>query len=242
MIADFRVALAFLTVVPVGAPDSESPGRAFAYFPLVGLMIGLVLALTTALLSPVFSRELTAFCTLLIWVLLTGGLHLDGFGDACDGLLAAVEPARRLEIMKDSRAGSWAVIGLVLLLLGKWLALQAASPAALILAPVMGRWVMVIAAQGFPYVRTSGLGAYFRQGLTYRQVIAATAQIMVVTLVCAAIRDVRLALLILIPPILALILGRWAVRRLGGGLTGDVYGALCETTEWLILLAASVLR
>ena len=128
MWADVRRAFTFLTILPLGWVEGRKAGWAFAAFPLVGLMIGGLLALI-AYFSP-FKSELTAFLVLLAWVILTGGLHLDGFGDSCDGLLATVDPARRLEIMKDPRAGSWAVIGLVLLLLGKWLSIPQPAAAA----------------------------------------------------------------------------------------------------------------
>src|SRR5204862_526367 len=78
------------------------------------------------------------------------------FADSFDVLLSTVTPECRLEIMKDPRAGSWAVTGLALLLLGKWIALRTLSPPLLIVPPVMGRWAMVLAAAAFPLARDSG--------------------------------------------------------------------------------------
>jgi len=224
-------AFAFLTVLPVYVdPQGRPAGRIFAYFPLVGVVLGGVLALGAGV--GVASADLHAFGLLLAWVLLTGGLHLDGFGDACDGLLATVAVERRLEIMKDARAGSWAVVGLVLLLLGKFLLVRElllSLPAALlILPPVLGRWVMVLAAWFFPYARqTGGIGGHFRQGLGGGQVVLAS--------------GVALGVVAWLSPgaLVALVgaagLALWAARRLNGGLTGDVYGALCEVTELLTM-------
>lgn len=233
MWADIRAAFSFLTILPLGYAEGRKPGWSFAWYPLVGLVIGLVLVLVASL-SP-FAEGTTAFLVLLAWVVITGGLHLDGFGDSCDGLLATVEPARRLEIMKDPRAGSWAVVGLLLLLLGKWTAISGQSPLLLVLPPLVGRWAMVIAVYSFPYARSSGLGGYFRDGLGRPQVIVATASAL---LAAAVIVDEALPLLVIfgIAGMTVFIVGRWAAKRLGGGLTGDVYGALCELTELGCLL------
>jgi adenosylcobinamide-GDP ribazoletransferase len=229
MVADLRAAVGFLTTLPVRYPEGRKAGYAFAYFPLVGLLIGGLLCLLALLPWP--APGLRAFAVLVLWVMITGGLHLDGFGDACDGLLATTTPARRLEIMKDPHAGSWAVIGLVLLLLGKWLLIAQVQPLWLMLPPVMGRWAMTLAAYHFSYARTTGLGAFFREGFGRSQWIAAGLTTLVVLLIAAGALHVRLLALALLPPLTVALVGRWAAARLGGGLTGDVYGALCELTE-----------
>jgi adenosylcobinamide-GDP ribazoletransferase len=178
---------------------------------------------------------MAAFLALAVWAALTGGLHLDGFGDSCDGLLATTTPERRLEIMKDPRVGAYAVVGLTLLLLGKWVALREVAPLLLLLPPVMGRWALTLAAYGFPYARSSGTGAYFRDGLGGAQVVTATA----LAAALALAYGWPVMLVALVAPITVLIAGRWAASRLGGGLTGDVYGALCELTEFICLVVLS---
>src|SRR5688572_22134583 len=114
MLTDIINALAFLTIVPMRFNSDSPAGRLLGWAPLVGLLIGGLVSAAALLPLP---REPHAFIVLLLWIVLTGGLHLDGFADSCDGLLAAVDPARRLEIMRDPRTGSWAVIGLIVLLL-----------------------------------------------------------------------------------------------------------------------------
>jgi adenosylcobinamide-GDP ribazoletransferase len=231
VIGDLRVAVAFLTIVPAGHVGERRPGYAFAWFPLVGLAIGLLLG-GAALVTP---APLVGYVVLLLWVIVTGGLHLDGCGDACDGLLATTTPERRLEIMKDPRTGAWAVVGLILLLLGKFAAIGQVAPLLLLVAPVAGRWSMVVAAAVFPYARTTGLGGYFREGLGRRQVIIAsvTALLVVATVTFC---EPRALLALFVAPLFVFAGGRWAAARLGGGLTGDVYGALCEVTELVFLL------
>jgi adenosylcobinamide-GDP ribazoletransferase len=182
------------------------------------------------------SSSIGSFIVIVVWVVVTGGLHLDGFGDACDGLFATVSPDRRLEIMKDSRAGSWAVIGLILLLLGKWTLLPGLSPLALVLPPILGRWAIVIAVALFPYGRADGVGAYFRVGFQRRHLLIASAMTVAAILLFAGFVDVRWLIFLLLIPGFIWLVGRWAAQRLGGGLTGDVYGALCELTELVVLL------
>jgi adenosylcobinamide-GDP ribazoletransferase len=241
VISELRNAFAFLTILRVGYDEDVLPGRSFAFYPVVGLVIGLILFVITLSAQRLFSPDVTAFFILIGWVILTGGLHLDGFGDSCDGLFATVEPDRRLEIMKDSRVGSWAVVGLALLLLGKWVALQNVKPVMLILPPVVGRWAMVIAVYAFPYARATGVGAYFRTGFGRWQAIIASVVTTVIVIGASIAADLRA---ILILPLVVLIVwgaGRWAASRLGGGLTGDVYGALCELVELLTLLMLTIL-
>jgi adenosylcobinamide-GDP ribazoletransferase len=233
MLADLLAAFAFLTILPIRTVSAHPPGRIFAYFPLVGLVIGA--AVSAAASIPFLSHDVASFLALALWAALTGGLHLDGFGDSCDGLLATTTPERRLEIMKDPRAGAYAVIGLALLLLGKWVALREVAPLLLILPPVMGRWAMAMAAYFYPYARDSGAGAHFRDGLGRAQIIAASAFAGII----AVLFGWPVLLIVLAAPITVLVAGRWAASRLGGGLTGDVYGAMCELTEVLCLVALS---
>jgi adenosylcobinamide-GDP ribazoletransferase len=238
MFHDLRAALAFLTLLPVGYPDGRKPGYAYGWFPLVGLLIGLALVLVALIPA---SAEVRALLVLIAWVGLTGGLHLDGLADSCDGLLATTTPEKRLEIMKDPRAGSWALVGVGLLLLGKWVLLRESPAAALIAAPVLGRWVMTVAAWAFPYARSTGLGAWFKDGLGRSQIALATVTAAGVLIVLGT-ADLRV--LVALPVAFVMLAGaaRWMRGRLGGGLTGDCYGALCEITEWMCLLGMVLWR
>ena len=110
----FLIALPFLTTIPVKVSGKIGPkefGRAMAWFPAVGLLLGGILALadlgTRTLLPPAVSAAIT----LALWVLLTGALHLDGLMDCCDGLLAARDPEKRLDILRDTHMGAFAVVG-----------------------------------------------------------------------------------------------------------------------------------
>ncbi|MGF1506214.1 MAG: adenosylcobinamide-GDP ribazoletransferase [Anaerolineae bacterium] len=235
-------AFGFLTIIPTGGVFPEQAGHAFTWFPLVGLVIGALLAGVSLL--PVPDGGVHAFLLLAMRILLTGGLHLDGLADSCDGLFASVPVERRLAIMKDPRAGSWAVIGLVVLLLGKWSALRAlpAAPATLLVTPVAARWAMVVAVAAFPYARQKGTGGLFRQGFGPGQVLGATGLTALILGGLAAVTGSWLPLLTAAAALLTVFLfGGWAARRLGGCLTGDTYGAVCEITETVCLMMGVVL-
>jgi adenosylcobinamide-GDP ribazoletransferase len=233
MLSDLLNAFSFLTILPTGwlKPDlNRSPGWAFSFYPLVGLVIGLLVSAIAAIRF--LPADVTAFLALAAWVALSGGLHLDGFADSCDGLFATVSPERRLEIMKDPRAGSWAVIGVTLLLLGKWATVRYVSFPMLVLAPVAGRWAMAFAVALFPNARPGGIGAFFRNGLGKPQMIVAT----LIALAIAAALGWRALIAQGASFVFAMLYGLWASRRLGGGLTGDTYGAICELVELLCLI------
>jgi adenosylcobinamide-GDP ribazoletransferase len=249
---DFLRALSLLTRLPVRARwgDDILPGRAMAAYPLVGAVIGVVLAgLAWLLTSGVgqidalrggsgagLSLLLAAALILVAWAAITGMLHLDGWADCCDALIAPLSRERRLEVLKDPRLGSFGGAGLILLLLVKLaavvdvLATAADWPLAallpLLVVPVLGRWAVVIAAASFPLARPDGMGASFRRGLGRREVILAT-----LTTTVACLLMGWGGLVVWAAAVLALLgMARLAMARLGG-LTGDVYGAIIELTE-----------
>jgi adenosylcobinamide-GDP ribazoletransferase len=199
-------------------------------------MLGAVLAGAQLGLSRLFPPALTAALLVGLWAGLTGLLHLDGFMDSCDGLLPPVSRERRLEIMKDSRAGAFGVIGLVLLLLVKYsavLALVEARPAtALLIIPSLARWAMVWQMARYPLARAKGLALFFGRGLGPPQLLLALAVAGGATLLGFGWPGLGLLALTWL---VATGLARLALARLGG-LTGDIYGATCELVEVLLLL------
>ena len=233
-------ALQFLTVVPplIGRPPrSADLGAADAFFPAVGLLLGLGLAGADLALSSFLAPTVRDVLLVILLAAATGALHLDGFVDTFDGLFAPGGPARRLEIMRDPRAGTFGVVAVVLLLLLDVAALGALAPerrtAGLILAPCLGRWSIVLVTWAFPYARKEGLGRGFKDGirLPYALIAGATA------LLAAGWLAGGLGLVVFAGVSLGVLaLGSLASARLGG-LTGDTYGALCQLTEvsvWLV--------
>ena len=228
---DFLVALTLLTVFHLPRRGSNISARAFAYYPLVGLVIGAVLAVASIVLRLIIPNLVAASLVVGLWAVITGALHLDGFADACDGLFATSTRERRLEILRDVHLGAFGAVGLILLLITKVTAvasLQTFAP--LLLAPILGRWAMVYGA-AYPPARQEGMAVMFRAGLTRRELLIATA----LAAVSAAIFG-WLGLAAFVGAFLvATVIARLALTRLGG-LTGDIYGMICESVEVTTLL------
>ena len=207
-----------------------------AWFPLVGLIIGAILAGLDVLLASVLPDLPATALVLVAWVALTGGLHLDGFVDCCDGLLVAKPAEQRLEIMKDSRVGAFGVIGVVSLLLVKFSALATLAPGDrlgwLLVVPTLSRWTMVWAAWRYPLARRDGFAAWFRAGLSWPHVLVAGSTALAVALLIGRLAGLGSFAAIWLFTILFAI---WVQRRIPG-LTGDVYGALNELAEVVGLL------
>ncbi|MGA2465840.1 MAG: adenosylcobinamide-GDP ribazoletransferase, partial [Thermodesulfobacteriota bacterium] len=174
---NFLQAFSFLTMLPVGHPslsEGKELARSMAFFPLVGLIIGFILALGYYLFSFLFSGALVLWLTIGLLAFLTRGLHLDGFADTMDGLGSGGPREKILEVMRDSRIGAFGVISLILLIGAKYLALDqipsASIPYALILMTVMGRNAMVLVCYRSPYARSEGgLAKPFTENLGGRE-------------------------------------------------------------------------
>ncbi|TMC20478.1 MAG: adenosylcobinamide-GDP ribazoletransferase [Chloroflexi bacterium] len=201
---EFIAAVRFLSVLPTPefAADrtANSVEPAFfvgsAYFPLVGFLLGLLLSILPFFFGQFFSSLtlLLAALVLLLQVILTGGLHLDGLMDTCDGLFGGDSPERKLEIMRDSRMGSFGVLGALCVLLFKFAVYASLSnlgvgkqllPIALVSVLPAARWAMVLALRFFPSARSTGLGQTFRQTITVSQVVAAAIISLIVAIIFA---------------------------------------------------------
>ena len=238
---EFWLALSFLTTIPTPAiPFIEGGlGRSAKWFPLVGLILGLILAGSHWLLGLLLPGSVTAVLIIALWAWLTGGLHLDGLADCGDGLLVAANRERRLEILKDSRLGAFGAILLVLFLLLKVTAVATfSSPTlALILAPVLARWFLLIAARQ-PSARPGGMGDSFAASLTPK-IFAIAAVLPVLLVVVGGWRGGQTVLAVLLALIVTFAILRMARNRLGG-VTGDVFGLVVEMTELMVLLAFTI--
>lgn len=233
-------ALHFLTTIPLlpERPYSHKEfGRAVGFFPLVGLIVGGILVGINYLLALIFPAPVVAALVLAAWLALTGALHLDGFLDSLDGLLGGHDEASRLEIMKDERVGAFGFAGGVTLILIKYSVLLSLiggplSMVSLLLAPTLGRWSLSLAIVGFPYAREKGLGRGVKDYATWWQVLLATVSAFLVAFFAA--QWMGLAIMGIVALVVWLY-ARFTMQRIPG-LTGDVYGAICETAELVVLL------
>ncbi len=239
-----RVAIAFLTIFPVGprgAVAEADLGGSFLWFPAVGLLIGGGLVGIHAVVQGL-SPLVAGVCVLLGWVLLTGALHLDGLGDLCDGLYAGVTPEERLRIMKDPHVGVMAVVAVTLALIFKFALLSnypiAAMNRALVVAPCLGRYAMVVLGTTLPYARVEGgTAASFVRFSGVGSLVGATV-IMFLISVCAL--GAGGVLLLGFSLLVVLVFLRAVFQRALGGVTGDALGAACEITEVLALVGIAL--
>ncbi len=236
------IALQFLTRLPVtlaGMPTPEQIGRSLLFYPLVGLLIGLLLLAAQQLLGG-SAVLLQAALLLTLWVGISGGLHLDGLADSADAWVGGFgDKQRTLAIMKDPRSGPIAVVVLVLLLLLKFAALvallESGAGLLLLLVPWLARCLLPLLFLTTPYVRAGGLGQALAEHLPRRQLpwlLAAHAVAM---------------LLLGWPALLALLVAgtvffylRVLMLKRLGGTTGDTAGALVELAECGVLLALAL--
>jgi adenosylcobinamide-GDP ribazoletransferase len=237
-IRSFRAAVSFLTVLPVANADG-SPGERLgrAYFPAIGALIGLVAGVVFAVTSAATTPLLGGAAAVAVLCVLTGAIHLDGLADSADGLLGRGGAARRLEVMRDPRLGTYGVTAIALVLLLNLAAVTSMTPAravaALVIAGALSRLATLALVAFVPYVRSSGLGVAAweprRRGLDLAVGLASAA--------VACLLDWRRALVALPVVALTAVLLVVLARRQVGGATGDVCGAtaeLCQTATLLV--------
>ncbi|GAB7533061.1 adenosylcobinamide-GDP ribazoletransferase [Pseudomonas sp. 3A(2025)] len=239
----FWIALQFLSSLPVRLPGMPEPwqmGRSLLFYPLVGGLFGIVLIGLSHLLSGT-PPMLQAALLLSAWVLLSGGLHLDGLADSADAWLGGFgDRERTLTIMKDPRSGPIAVVTLVLVLLLKFTAIvtliDQQQTLGLLLAPLIGRSALLGLFLTTPYVRSGGLGQALADHLPRRagwQVLA------VVAVVCLLLGGFS-GLLVLMVSVGGFYWLRHVMLRRLGGTTGDTAGALLELLEVAVLVGLAL--
>jgi adenosylcobinamide-GDP ribazoletransferase len=236
------IALQFLTRLPVrlpGMPEPRQVGQSLLWYPLVGLLLG-VLLLGAAFLLEGRPVLLQAALLLALWVGLSGGLHLDGLADTADAWVGGYgDRERTLLIMKDPRSGPIAVVVLVLVLMLKFAALatllQAGQWLPLLLAPWLARGLLPLLFLTTPYVRPGGLGQALAEHLPRRELPLWLAGQAALMLVFGWTSWIALAV--------ALVVFVWLRRRFVqrlGGTTGDTAGAMVEVVEVAVLVGVAL--
>jgi len=232
------IAIQFLTILSLPGKKPVEPkelAKSMAYFPLAGLLIGVLLSLSLFILIPL-PKLVTGVLILIISTIITGGIHLDGFIDTCDGFYGNNPKEKILEIMRDSRVGAMGAIGIVFILLLK-LSLFVNIPQsvlwrALIIMVVFGRWSLSLAAYVSSYVRSEGKGKCFMEYAGKNEFFMGTFFTIALFLVFMGLKGVVLFIFSLVPVLLFI---NYAKRKIGG-MTGDTIGAASEIAEVGVLL------
>lgn len=240
---DFKTAVAFLTRLPMPHPDGAMPPnfvRAHRMFPVVGAMIGAVIGLFCLALRATGLPDLAAAALALgAGMLLTGALHEDGLADVADGFGGGRDTAAKLEIMRDSRLGTYGAVILLVSFAAKLAALAALPDAqmvyGLIAAHALARGALPVMSLNLPYARKDGLAANAGQpdaGMAAAAVLIA----LVIALLALSWAAAFWAALVAALSALAM---AWLARRQIGGQTGDVLGATEQVAETAVLLLLS---
>lgn len=235
----FLIALQFLTVCPIQlkfTPQPKQNAQSLLFYPVIGLLIGLILVAIAVILSnlPII---LLSCIILVVWIWLTGGLHLDGLADTADAWVGGFGNAdRTLSIMKDPSCGPIGVLSLIIVCMMKWAAiytlLQLGQVKALILIPILGRLAPLFLFLSTTYVRNQGLGSSIAELIPRN-----AAKVVLVGSgffsICFGISGLVAACSVLI---VFFYLRSKFIQRIGG-ITGDTIGASVEISETLALLS-----
>lgn len=235
---DFRLAVGFLTVLPVGKTTGFAPERMVYCFPLAGLFLGGIGALFFYSTQAFWPDSIRSLLTIVLFIIFSGGLHLDGLGDTADGLYGKGPMEKALEIMKDSRVGVMGLLAVLTVLAVKWAGLieiRNHAVLCILIIPAYSRGAMIFGMHYLPYCRESGTGRpFFNHSITLKTYGFLLAPILLSFF--SGTKGICINLVF--------ILGTWGVlwyyKNRMGCITGDMLGAMCEIMEALLFLCAAV--
>lgn len=232
----------FMTRIPIPVQvdfAEEDLGKGNVYFPLLGAVIGLLMVGGYWAARELFGPGmLTGIVTLIVYIWASGGLHLDGVSDTFDGLWSNHSPERILEIMKDSRIGTFGAVGLVLTILVQVAAWQEVGEywQWLIMVPMLGRYGCVFGNAISRYARPEGLGKHFVEECGLREWSIASLYTVPLALYLGKLPGMVALTLVLI---FTYLFTRWVQHKIGG-ITGDIIGAVIELNQLLVLVFMAV--
>ena len=231
----FLIALQFLTILPLKKnylEEEKDLAGSMIFYPLVGLLIGLLTLWIYRFSERFFIPSISLIFAFIAGIIFTGALHLDGFADCCDGFYAGKNKEEILKIMKDSRIGTMAVVGLFCLLLLKFslyfsLLFKDQLKDAFLIVPVISRWLMTVSASLYPYAREEGTAALFLKYIGKKELFFSSLLLSVIIAPVLGFNGITVAAF----SFSAVWFFLQLVKRKIGGLTGDILGAVNELAE-----------
>ena len=214
--------------------DEKKLGKGNIFFPVIGAVIGLIMAGVSWVLARFFGLgQLYAILVMLTYLWASGGLHIDGLSDTFDGLWSNRPRDRMLEIMRDSRVGVYGVLILILTIIIWIVGLTELGGGwqYLILIPMLGRYGAVVANSISNYAREEGMGKYFVQFCGGRELLLTSLYTWPVTYWLIGLKGIWILLTVII---FTYLLVRWVKKKIGG-ITGDIIGATIELNQLLII-------
>lgn len=233
----FLLMLSFFTRLPVPQMEftEDRYKKGINTLPLVGLVMGGILYVVS-FLDRIVPASIMGVLLYFAYIMITGGLHLDGLADSCDALFSGRDKDKMLEIMKDSRNGTFGVLGLIIISAAYIVLLPQMPREALLIFPVIGKCAPAISTSLAPYIREEGMGKIFAENCKISTVIFA----LVFANVLGFILNPFFALAADIAFISIFVLTK-KIKSLLDGITGDIFGLLCEVSQIIFLLAVQVM-
>ncbi len=231
-------AIQFITILRIGKIEHFEPHRMIPFFPIVGLLLGVVVSGFDWIFLQLFSRPVASFLDVVLLIVLTGALHIDGLGDMADGLFGHHSRGKALSIMKDSRIGAMGLVAIVCAIIVKWCGisgLEQQRHLILIIIPAFSRGSMLFGIRLLPYGRPQGgTGHPFFSHELSLAAFAGLAAPLVLTLFLG-LKGLWLGVAFVV---LTGVVLYYYKKRLGC-ITGDMLGAMAEGMESVLFLFAS---
>lgn len=234
----FKIAWAMLTAIPVfkSFEFGTNAGRSVAFYPLVGLLLGLIMWGLSVPVNYLLPETISSIALFAIYTLMYGALHTDGFIDTVDALISYKSPEEMVQIMKDPHVGAQGSVYLILFMLMKAALFTAVDPCTFVVVPLLSRYSAVMAMSHFPYLSSGSMARVQNEFLHKKHLIIAS----ITLLISVAFLGMNTLFLLPIAILWPLAVGSKLNKKLGG-LNGDTYGFLIETCELLLLLTLVIL-
>ncbi|WP_265446688.1 adenosylcobinamide-GDP ribazoletransferase [Acetivibrio straminisolvens] len=237
--------IGFLTRIPIPFEfdaTEEDYGKGLVFAPLVGLVIGGIITVLFYILKRFFPSGVTSVLLIAAYIVLTGGIHLDGLGDTFDGIFSNKSREKMLEIMRDSRIGTNALLAVVCIIILDYALLSSIPlsylPRVLLLFPAAGRIGSLIGAGVSVYAREEGLGKSFINCCGVKEILQGSIIYFFVFLLVFSIKGLLFAALTWVT---AFITVKFFSKKVGGA-TGDILGAVCELNQAFFLILAFLIK
>ena len=236
---NFISAIQFITIIPLGKAETFDPPKMIPYFPIVGILLGILVVLFDHAASRLWSMPVISLLDVIFLAVLTGAFHLDGLGDSADGLLGQRSKEKALIIMKDSRLGTMGLVAIVFGLALKWAGisgLDANRTLLLVIVPAYARAGMLFGMRFLEYGRPAGgTGVdFFKSKLGWTAFWGLTAPVVLSVFLGWTAFWLNLSFVTLTTLLI------WYYKRRVGCITGDMLGAMAEILEAGLFLLVSV--
>lgn len=244
IVCNFLLMIQFLTRIPVNVSlpcEKSNFRRASIFFPVIGLVVGGIQWGVYKLFIKVLPLNVVVIMVLIVGIIITGAIHIDGLGDTCDGFFAFKGNDRIIEIMKDSRIGTYACIAIVMDLLLRYALLVFIAPklsAAIIAAPMISRYSTLLLGFKGKTAKSNGTGNFFIGNVGIIQF--SIALIITAGVLALIMKPIYIVILLIAALVSAFLFNIFCEKRIGG-LTGDTLGANNELVEILILILVSII-